>query len=144
MRFNCGISTRGKLLKTLIGHTDLNTRSMSIRFIAYSNDGKILASVGGEDKTIRIWDVETGQLLKAIDKRPKRIYSVAFSPDSRTLASAEEDSKIRIWDVGTGELLKTLTGHTSEVNTMTYSRDGTTLVSGSWDKTIRFLERAHR
>ena len=128
----------GKLLKTLIGHRDLNTRSMSIGFITYSNDGKMLASVGWEDRTIRIWDVETGQLLQTIDERPKRILSVAFSPDSRTLASAEEDSKIRIWDVGTGELLKTLTGHTSEVNTMTYSPDGTTLVSGSWDKTIRF------
>ena len=128
----------GKLLKTLRGHTDINTRSMSIGFMAYSDDGKILASVGWEDRTIRIWDVATGQLLQTIDERPKRTYSVAFSLDSRTLASAEEDSKIRIWDVGTGELLKTLVGHTSAVNTMTYSPDGTTLVSGSWDKTIRF------
>ena len=128
----------GKLLKTLIGHRDLNTNATSIQFITYSYDGKMLASGGWEDRTIRIWDVDTGQLLKTIDEHPKRIYSVAYSPDSRTLASAEEDSKIRIWDVDTGALLKTLTGHTSDVNTMTYSRDGTTLVSGSRDKTIRF------
>ena len=128
----------GKLLKTFIGHTDLSTRSMSIHSIAHSKDQKLLASVSWEDRTIRIWDVETGQLLQTIDERAKRIYSVEYSPDSRTLASAEEDSKIRIWDVDTGALLKTLTGHTSAVNTMTYSPDGKTLVSGSWDKTIRF------
>ena len=128
----------GKLLKTLVGHRDLNTNATSIGFIAYSYDGKMLASGGWKDRTIRMWDVETGQLLQTIDAHSKRIYNVVYSPDSRTLASAEEDAKIRMWDVDTGALLKTLTGHTSNVNTVTYSPDGTTLVSGSWDKTIRF------
>ena len=128
----------GKLLKTLIGHTDLNTRSMSIGFIAYSDDGKSLASVGWRDRTIRIWDVETGQRLQTITVLPERIYSVAYSPDSQFLVGGGSDSNIYLWDVGTGELLKTFTGHTSDVGSVTYSRDGTTLVSGSWDKTIRF------
>ena len=130
----------GKLLKTLIGHTDLNTRSMSIHFIAYSDDGKRLASVGWEDRTIRIWDVETGQRLQTITALPERIYSVAYSPDSQSLVGGGSDSNIYLWDVGTGERLKTLTGHTSGVDSVTYSRGGTTLVSGSWDKTIRFWD----
>ena len=131
----------GKLLKTLIGHTDLNTRSMTIHFIAYSNDGKRLASVGSEDRTtIRIWDVETGELLKTITELPKHIYRVAYSPDNQSLVGGGSDSNIYLWDVGTGERLKTLTGHTSGVDSVTYSRDGTTLVSGSWDKTIRFWD----
>ena len=128
----------GKLLKTLIGHTDLNTRSMAIRFIAYSDDGKRLASVGWEDRTIRIWDVETGQRLQTITALPEHIYSVAYSPDSQFLVGGGSDSNIYLWDVGTGEHLKTLTGHTSGVDSVTYSRDGTILVSGSWDNTIRF------
>ena len=128
----------GRLLKTLIGHTDLNTRSMSIGFIAYSDDGKLLASVGWEDKTIRIWDVETGELRQTITELPERIYSVAYSPDRQSLVGGGSDSNIYLWDVGTGEHLKILTGHTSPVGSVTYSRDGTTLVSGSWDKTIRF------
>ena len=128
----------GKLLKTLIGHTDLNTRSMTIHFIAYSNDGKSLASVGWEDRTIRIWDVETGQRLQTITALPEHIYNVAYSPDSQFLVGGGSDSNIYLWDVGTGEHLKTFTGHTSDVGSVTYSRDGTTLVSGSWDKTIRF------
>ena len=131
----------GKLLKTFIGHTDLNTRSMTIHFMAYSDDGKRLASVGWEDRTtIRIWDVETGQRLQTITALPKHIYSVAYSPDSQSLVGGGSDSNIYLWDVGTGERLKTLTGHTSDVGSVTYSRDGTTLVSGSWDKTIRFWD----
>ncbi len=131
----------GKLLKTLVGHTDLNTRSMSIRFIAYSNNGKRLASVGWEDRTtIRIWDVETGQLLQTITELPKHIYSVAYSPDSQSLVGGGSDSNIYLWDVGTGEHLKTFTGHTYAVGSVSYSRDGTALVSGSWDETIRFWD----
>ncbi|RKU23002.1 hypothetical protein C6503_03245 [Candidatus Poribacteria bacterium] len=131
----------GKLLKTLIGHIDLNTRSMTIRFIAYSNDGKRLASIGWEDRTtIRIWDVKTGQRLQTITELPKHIYSVAYSPDNQSLVGGGSDSNIYLWDVGTGELLKTFTGHTSAVGSVIYSRDGTTLVSGSWDKTIRFWD----
>ena len=130
----------GKSLKTLIGHTDLNTRSMSIAFIAYSDDGKRLASVGWRDRTIRIWDVDTGQRLQTITALPERIYSVAYSPDSQSLVGGGSDSNIYFWDIGTGERLKTFTGHTSGVDSVTYSRDGTTLVSGSWDKTIRFWD----
>ena len=130
----------GKLLKTFIGHTNINTRSMSLHFIAYSDDGKRLASVGWEDRTIRIWDVETGQLLQTITELPERIYNVAYSPDSQSLVGGGSDSNIYLWDVGTGERLKTFTGHTSAVDSVTYSRDGTTLVSGSWDKTIRFWD----
>ena len=130
----------GKLLKTFIGHTDLNTKSMSIRFIAYSDDGKRLASVGWEDRTIRIWDVETGQRLQTITALPEHIYSVAYSPDRQSLVGGGSDANIYLWDAGTGEHLKTFTGHTSAVGSVTYSRDGTTLVSGSWDKTIRFWD----
>ncbi|MDE0014927.1 MAG: sigma-70 family RNA polymerase sigma factor [Candidatus Poribacteria bacterium] len=130
----------GKLLKTFIGHTDINTLSMSLHFIAYSDDGKRLASVGWRDKTIRIWDVDTGQRLQTITALPEHIYSIAYSPDSQSLVGSGSDSNIYLWDVGTGERLKTLTGHTSGVGSVTYSRDGTTLVSGSWDKTIRFWD----
>ena len=130
----------GKLLKTLIGHTDLNKLSMSLHFMAYSDDGKRLASVGWRDRTIRIWDVETGQRLQTITALPERIYNVAYSPDSQSLVGGGSDSNIYLWDVGTGEHLKTFTGHTSPVGSVTYSRDGTTLVSGSWDKTIRFWD----
>jgi len=63
-------------------------------------------------------------------------FSVAFSPDGQTLASASKDRTIKLWDLRNG-LLRTLSGHSDAVRTVAISPDGQTLASGSWDKTIK-------
>ena len=65
------------------------------------------------------------------------VWSVAFSPDGQTLASASSDFTIKLWRVSDGTLLRTLTGHTYDVTSVAFSPDGQTLASGSWDRTIR-------
>ncbi|NJL11066.1 MAG: hypothetical protein HC908_15310 [Calothrix sp. SM1_7_51] len=65
------------------------------------------------------------------------IPSVAFSPDSKILASGGNDKKIKLWDVNSGTCLKTLQGHSHWVDSVAFSADGQTLVSGSWDETIK-------
>jgi WD40 repeat protein len=68
------------------------------------------------------------------------VSSVAFSPDSRTLASSGGD--IKLWDVGSGRELRSLTGHTDSVNSVAFSPDGRTLASGSDDRTVRLWDVA--
>ena len=68
------------------------------------------------------------------------VYSLAFSPDGKTLASGCFDSTINLWDAHTGEYKKTLTGHTSSVNSIAFSPDGKTLVSGSGDGSVLIWE----
>jgi WD40 repeat protein len=75
--------------------------------VAFSPDGKLLAS-GGDDATIRIWDVETGQLHRLLCEHTKSVRSVCFSPDGKTLASASEDETIKLWNLKTGECQNTL------------------------------------
>src|SRR5438552_8007927 len=65
------------------------------------------------------------------------VNSVAFSPDSKTLASGSRDATIRLWDVASGQEFKTLKGHLSDVDSIAFSPDGKTLASGSDDKTIK-------
>src|SRR5262249_40117381 len=65
------------------------------------------------------------------------VWSVAFSPDGKTLVSGSEDKTLILWDVATRQPLgQPLTGHTSYVRSVAFSPDGKTLVSGSGDKTL--------
>lgn len=124
------------LLHTLTGHSG---RAASI---AVSFDGKTLAS-GGDDNTIKLWDLGTGELLHTLAGESGRVLTIALSPDGQTLASSHKTSDrscIKIWHPGTGELLRTLTGHNKWIYSLAISPDGKTLVSGGykikiWDLT---------
>ena len=121
-------------------HLKLNIEgSHSVTSVAFSPDGKILAS-GGWGGTIKLWDVESGALLKTLKSHSKPVSSVSFSPDGKILASGSGDKTIKLWDVKSGTLLKTLEGHFDSVSSVSFSPDGRILASGSGDDTIKLWD----
>ncbi len=120
-------------VNTLEGHSNV------VISVAYSPNGQQLASASG-DKTIKIWDVSSGQLLKSLTGHSDTVNSVAYSPSGQQLASASTDKTIKIWDISSGQLLKSLTGHSSEVISVAYSPNGQQLASASTDKTIKIWD----
>lgn len=74
------------------------------------------------------------------ENRAAQVNAIAFSAQSRTLASGSWDGSILIWDLGTGELLQTLTGHNSGVLSLAIAPDGKVLASGSADGTIKLWD----
>ncbi|MEG4489010.1 AAA-like domain-containing protein, partial [Microcoleus sp. D2_18a_B4] len=65
------------------------------------------------------------------------VWSVAFSPDGKTLASASSDNTIQLWDLQSQKPIATLTGHSNSVRSVAFSPDGKTLASASSDNTIK-------
>ena len=142
----------GELIKTLIGHTSV------VNSVVFSPDGNTIASgsghwMGYEGKAsageeVRLWNANTGELIKTLTGHEDVVSSVAFSPDGNLIVSGDWydwdghlssgtwSGEIRVWDAHTGEHLKTLKGHTGGVSSMAFSPDGKTLASGRTDGTI--------
>src|SRR5262249_54346093 len=108
--------------------------------VAFSPDGRRLAT-GGEGNTVKIRDVETGEVLKTLPGHSGDVYTVAFSPNGRWVASGGEDSTVKVWDSQTGTLVPTFRGHTGLVSSLAFI-DDTRLVSGSRDKTVKVWDLA--
>ena len=81
--------------------------------------------------------VATAQLKATLEGHTDLVWSVAFSPNGQTLASASQDRTIRLWNSNNGKLKRTLIGHRDTVNSVAFSPDGQTIASASWDGTVR-------
>ena len=128
-----------RLLRTFSGHTD------SVCSVAFSPDGKTIISLG-YDKSIVIWDANTGSQRKLIT--PAEDYTsptvIAFSPSGECFCTASHLNRICIWDALTADCIGTLSGHENKINSIQFSADGTMIVSGSSDKTVRVWDVHNR
>jgi WD40 repeat protein len=109
--------------------------------LAFSPDGKLLASAATGSAPVQLWRVSDGSLVRSLAEKDKdrswyESSPLAFSPDGQTLAAATKGLEIIIWEVATGGEQRRLKGHSQAVTALAFAPDGKTLLSGSEDATL--------
>ena len=136
----------GETIRVFEGHIGV------VLDIDFSKDGKYAVSSSGDEtianistdateRTVRVWDVETGETLHEFKLNSGFVRAVAISPDNKYVMAGSWDSsqggKLTLWDIETGAEVRRFFGHANIVTGITFSPDGKYIYSSSWDSTLR-------
>ena len=126
------LATSGRHVKLLdvYNQTEMATlqHDQWVWTVAFSRDGRYLATDDGIETTVKVWDIQQKQIATILEKHASDVNFVKFSPDDRILASSSWGGEVKLWDVSNWELLGTL--HNNGSAAIDFSADGKTLASG--------------
>ena len=108
----------------------------AVRTVAISPDCRLAASAG-DDRTVRLWNIENGRTWRVLSGHEDAVQAVAFTPDARFLLSTGKDATLRLWDVRTGAASTVVKGHTGTVAALAIGRDGGVAASAGSDASLR-------
>ena len=129
--------------------------SAAVRSVAFSPDGRRIVTAS-DDKTARVWDVQTGEQIAALREHTAPVRSAVFSPDGLRVVSTQmpqrsaprprivtsNDSIALLWDALTGQVILRFEGDMAQVYDATFSPDGKRIVTASGDNTARIWNAA--
>lgn len=126
------------LRSTLTGHSE------AVSSVAITPNGETIASAS-HDQTIKLWNTQTGKLIRTLYGHTLPVLSITISPDGQQLVSGSLDETIKQWNFNSGEQIRSIKtdGYIAWNNALTISPNGQTLVSGSTDTTIRLWNLAN-
>ena len=136
----------GPLLRVLDGHQApvLSVAIISnvaeifdrLLWLVPGSSDKILVS-GSSDKTIKVWDIESGNQLFTLWGHQAPVLSVVVTPDGKRVISGSSDKTLKVWDLQQTRELFTLQGHQSWILSVAVTPDSRRAISGSFDKTLK-------
>ena len=121
-------------VSTLLGH------SRGINEVCWSKGGDPFCVTASDDKTLRLWDAQTGDALVEFRGHDNFVFCCQFNGPSNLLVSGSFDETVKLWDVRSGECVSTLPAHSDPVTAVSFNRDGSCVVSASHDGLIRIWD----
>jgi WD40 repeat protein len=109
-----------------------------VNCLAFTPDSKVLAT--GSDKTIKLWDLQTGSNIRTLFAHDSSINALLFTGRTERLISAAADKTVKLWDWRTGEELKSIAFRSGSVDTLAISPDDQTLALGTSEGRIELWD----
>ncbi|MGA9383178.1 MAG: hypothetical protein WBV73_30820 [Phormidium sp.] len=126
-------SPKWDCVHTLSAHSDW------VSAVVFAGDTPKIAS-GSFDHGIKVWNYQTGELVRVISENAGVVYALAFSHDHNLLAQGGDEQNIKLWEIETGALVEICKEHSGSVRAIAISSNGQTLASGSYDGTIKLWD----
>lgn len=135
------LAATGELIRVLAGiSTDTTQATYDFLVVKFDPTNSNRAVSAGSDNSIRLWNLESGQLLRTIEAHDDTITDLAYGPAGRTVFSSSADRSVVQWNLSNGSRLLTLEGHGSLVTSLDTNQTGLRVLSSSFDGTVRLWD----
>eukprot|EP01134_Creolimax_fragrantissima_P007018 CFRG7018T1 len=130
---NADGSGGGTDVQTLSGHSG-DVYSCAI------HPGQTHVASGGYDRTVKLFDVRTGQCIRSFAEHDLLVSSVTFNPHGNLIVSGSKDASVRFWDINSGLCVRTVLGHMGEVTSVGLNPAGSNMLVASKDNSNRLWD----
>ena len=118
----------------------VEAQSFFVRSVQFDKDNiRILSS--GDDHTAKLWDANTGRLIRTFEGHLKSVYTAEFSNDEKQIVTSSEDGTAKLWDIETGDIIHTFNSNTGVLNTALFSPDQKYILTAGRDGIPRLWDR---
>ena len=129
------------IVTSTLGTMSAGTMGQTVTSLAFTSDGKLLAT-GGVESKVNI-DI-AGMMSGAKNQKPKKGAKQPDNADILRDMKVEAVGQVQLWDVTTGRMIGAIKGHSRAVSKVSFSRDGKLLATGGTDNTIKIWDVATR
>jgi WD40 repeat protein len=137
-----GFSPDGLALAAIVGKLDETECALKVWDVTAFRADSAAVATGDIDRSVRLWDMATGEERRRGPRHESAIGSIAFNPAGDLVASGDEKGLIKLWEVQTGQERPPLEGHKAKIKVLVFDPSGKTLASASRDGTVRLWDMA--